>query len=403
MTALRDSFVANAFVKRHFDDPRQTWESFATLNNDGSKAIIAALNKISPVLDAARRARYHEQLAELRDKGLKALEVYYEPEDSEAKNKKVRAIARDLRMSLTNTVSCDPAAFGRMLDRFMVSPETMRNIAYDILVRHTDTPRDFGPINFLRASAGVDLSRPREENITALLDYLLVDTEAEVVQYCRDNGYELDDVLAKESHTLSTMGAVVTKHMVDEWIDHLNNAAAAVADTLPHADEVVFMLINIFNKLNVQRRLTERIDEYIKLFEHPELLNAIADFASLSFNNFVSSVGRQYMSDDEIGSLRPKAQQCHLPVDFSPEGWNRTRSRQPLLETLRVFDEATTIIDRGSPDVAALRKLPFWNNYKRWENFVFIGLIFSADISGRDPRCNERVKSLLDQLSPLYR
>ena len=403
LSCLRKSFMNNTFVKRHFDDPAATWQGCATVNNDGSKAIINALNRISGVLDAARRARYHAQLTKIRDKAIAALEVYYEPEDTEAKDKKVRTIARDLRMSLTATVSVEPAAFGRMLDKFMFTPEPLRNIAYDILVRHTDTPRDFGPINFLRASAGVDVTADRAVNVGRLLDYLLLDSESELNDYCRQNGYALDDVLARAVNSLSTPGAVLAKHMVDAWTEHLNHVAGLVADTLPHADEIVFMLTNIWRKLNITQRLTERFDSYIKVFNQPELLNAIADYAALTFNNFVSSVGRQYMSDDEVRNLQQKAQRCNLPVDFSPAGWNRTRTRQPLIATLKVLDEASAIIDGGHPDVTALRKLPFWDNYKRWENFVFIGLVFSADISNVDPRCNARVRELIDAISPLYR
>lgn len=300
------------------------------------------------------------------------------------------------------TIAVDPAAFGRILDTLMVTPESLRNIAYDIIVCHTDTPKDFSAINFIRASAGVDLTQDKESNIHRLLDFYILDSEGELRKYLNEQGFGLEEVISKELATLSTMGDVITKHIVDFWIDHLNAKAQELNSVLPHADEVVFMMVNLFNKLNVRKAISEKITRYTEIFSEREQPNAIGDYASLTLNNFISSVGRPYISDEAIEALKVKADNCHLPVDFSPNGWDKTREPQSLLETLKVFDESPTIVNMGRVDMSVLRKLPFWNNYQRWENFVIIGLIYSSDISHCDPVCNERVKDLIERAQLLY-
>jgi len=399
---LKDSFLRNKFVRRHFDNPDQTWNDVATLNNDGSKAIIKNLDTISSVLDKARRDKYKRQLESLKQELIKALEVFYEPEDSEAKNKKVRLIAGDIRRSLDRTIASNPAAFGRILDKLMVSPEALRNIAYNIIVCHTDTPKDFSAINFIRASAGIDITADKTSNIDKLLCYYILDDEKDLRQFLKEQGFELEDVISKEILTLSTIGDVITKHIVDYWVEHLNATAQELTSVLPHADEVVFMLVNLFNKLDVRKSISEKITRYTEIFSEGEQPNAIGDYASLTFNNFVSFVGRNYMSDDEIESLKVKAGDCNIPVDFSPAGWNIIRKPQPLVETLKIFDEAASIVNKGRIDIEVLRKLPFWNNYQRWENFVIIGLIYSSDISHCDPICNEKIKNLIERSQLLY-
>lgn len=399
---LKDSFLRHKFVRQHFTDPEKTWNEVATLNNDGSKAIIRDLDSISTVLDKARRERYHAQLESLKKELINALQVFYEPEDTESKNKKVRLIAGDIRRSLMQTVATNPAVFGRILDSLMVSPEALRNIAYDIIVCHTDTPKDFSAINFIRASAGIDISDSRESNIDKLLMYYILETEEDLVEYLKGQGFDLEDVISKETLTLSTIGDVITKHIIDYWVGHLNATAQSIVKSLPHADEVVFMLVNLFKKLDVRKAISVKITRYTEIFSENEQPNAIGDFAALTLNNFVSTVGRHYMSDDEIGELKVKAQNCRLPVDFSPTGWNKVRKPQPLIETLKVFDESASIVNQGKIDISVLRQLPFWNNYQRWENFVIIGLIYSSDISHCDPICNERVKALIERSKPLY-
>lgn len=402
MERLHDSFLRNKFVQRHFADPERTWQDVATVNNDGSKAIIRNLDSISSVLDAARRDKYKKDLDTLKRELIATLEVYYEPEDIEAKNQKVRVIARDIRQSLMQTVANNPVAFGRTLDKLMISPESIRNIAYDILVRHIDQPRDFNQISFIRAMAGVDLTAPRDVNIRKLLDYTFIDTEENLIEYYEKQGIELEDIISGEVFHLSTIGDVMTKHIVEYWIEHLNKTAQEINETLPHADEVVFMLVSLFRKLELPRIMADRIITYTRLFDTNEQLNAIGDYASLVLNNFVSNVGRDYMTDDVLRDLQAKAAKCRLNVDFSPQGWNATRNRQPLMETLEIFDEASKIISSGIIDISRLRQLPFWNNYMRWENLVFIGLVYSSDISHCDPVCNEKVKNLIETSKALY-
>lgn len=399
---LKDSFMRHKFVRTHFQDPEATWDEVATLNNDGSKAIIRNLDSISTVLDRARKERYQLELDQLKKELVGALQVYYEPEDAEAKNKKVRLIAGDIRRSLMHAVSADPAIFGKIIDSFMVSSEALRNIAYDIIVCHTETPKDFTAINFIRASAGIDIKDNQQTNIEKLLEYYILEDEQELKTYLKSQGFEIEDVISKEIHTLSSMGDVITKQIVDYWIEYLNAIAQGLLEKLPHADEVVFMLVSLFNKLEVRNIISKKINRYTEIFSESEQPNAIGDFAALTLNNFVSTIGREYMSDDEIEEIRDKAANCRLQVDCSPEGWNKTRARQPLIATLQIFDDSASLVNQGRIDTKVLRQLPFWNNYQRWENFLIIGLIYSSDISHCDPVCNEKVRELIDRSTQLY-
>ena len=53
-------------------------------------------------------------------------------------------------------------------------------------------------------------------------------------------------------------------------------------------------------------------------------------------------------------------------------------------------------------DMDTLKKLPFWDSYQRWENFITIGLLYSSDISKIDPVENAAVKQLMDTCNELY-
>ena len=171
-------------------------------------------------------------------------------------------------------------------------------------------------------------------------------------------------------------------------------------ENLPHADEVVFMLTALLKKLGVKKVISERIDRYCKVFSLNEQPNAIADYASLTLNNFVSSVGRSYMGNNDVEAIRTKAEKCHVVVDLSPSAWNVVRKPQSLVTTLSAFDDAANI---DNVSMETLMKLPLWDNFQRWENLVTIGLLYASDISHVDPVANAKVRALLEECETLYK
>ena len=402
MSQLKKSFTDNKFVKEHFENPSQVWETFATLNNDGSKPIISALTEISPLLENARYEAFLKEVRNLREKIKTELERKYEPEDQESKNKKVKKGASAVKMDLIRLVGSNPMAFGKVIDCFMIQPEQIRNIAYEVIVLQTDRPKDFTNINFIKANAGIDDNESREEKIERLLDFFILDTEEELREALQDQGIALEDVLSKGNRTLTTVADVTTKHIVDYWKEHLDNTAKLLTPSMPHADISADVLKRLFTKLGVGKVLTDKIQRYMDVFDIEGRPNVIGDYASLTLNNFVSNVGRHFMKDSDLASIIEKAKACRLNIDITPEGWDKTNRRQPLIETLKRLDESVLIINNSKIDTQALRHLPFWKNYEKWQNFLLIGLVCVSDVSDVDVESNKRVHELIQVSESLY-
>ena len=101
-------------------------------------------------------------------------------------------------------------------------------------------------------------------------------------------------------------------------------------------------------------------------------------YASLELNNFVTTVGRKYMSEENIKKINDKAEKYEIEVDLSPEGIEPSRRRQPLEEALVALEESTDIMRKpgfNSDDMVTLRRLPLWDNFQRWQNLLLVGLI----------------------------
>ncbi len=395
---LRTSFLKNDFVKRHFANPEHAWDDVATVNNDGSKAIIRNLDAIANVLENARKKKYLAQLIHIKQEIYNSLCVYFEPDDKEAKNQKVKQIASDIRMSLILCVGEKPEIFGHIIDNLMVPVGDLRDIAYDIIICHTDTPKDFSIINFVRKQAGINPSDNKDVNVQKLCDFFGCD-DAKLEEALNARGCSITAVVSSETENLTTVADVVTKHILDYWNSFINNQVKILEPILPHSEDVVFMLAALLKKMNIKRILSERIHRYCKIFSLYEQPNAIADYASLTLNNFVSSVGRSYITNEEAENIRLKAEKCRIKVDLSSTAWNVVRKPQPLLQTLSAFDAASDI---DVIDTNSLMKLPLWDNFQRWENLVTIGLLYASDISHVDPVANAKIKVLIDSCETLY-
>lgn len=398
---LKASFLENPFVKKHFENAEQAWKDVATINNDGSKAIISKLDAIADVLDNARHTRYLNQLAEMRRDMVNRLCVYYESEDKEANNRKVRQISGDIKLQLAALIGTRPEAFGQIIDSLMIKSSELRAITYDIIVRHIDEPKDVSFIKLVRAECEIDVNDSKETNIQKLSKKYSKDSK-ELEDFFKSQGFTLDEVVKDDSEIPATMADVIANHLIDYWNRHINDQVKSLEGILPHADEVAFMLMALLNRLGVKKSLSDKINVYYKIFDVEALPNAIADYSSLTLNNFVSTIGRDYMTDKDMATVKDKATACALDIDLSIDGSAPSAQERPLLDVLSALDQSRDLINQTEIDMKTLRKLPFWDNYQRWENFVTIGLLYSSDISHVDPVANAGVKDLIDRSSTLF-
>lgn len=402
---LHDSFITNKFVQDHFANPEQAWHDVATPKNDGSNAIIRAIDKIATHLDSARENTYIEELKGIKEHISKALEVYYEPEDDNAKSQKTKLVTGRIRARLFMSVGANPEIFGRIIDSLMIEPEDFRKIARDIIVLKTDTPKDFSTVNFLRANAGLNPADGKDINMQKLLDFFGMSNKEELEEEFVDKEYSIDDVIAGEQEFCSTVADVITKHVIEHWTEHINNSVASLEKYLPFTEDVTLALKTLVNMLGVKKVLSEKISRYDKMFATNERLNAIADYASLELNSFISTVGRRYMTEVHIQEIKEKSNRCGIDVDLSSQGIEASRKKQSLVDVLNALDSSTDIMKQigfNASDMQTLRRLPLWDNFQRWQNLLLIGMILASGVSTKDPKANAAVKGLIDQTNFLY-
>lgn len=402
---LRRSFIEFPFMQQHYPNPERIWEEVASVNNDGSKAIIRDLNKLAPQLDEFRTRNYLDDLVSIKNNILKILAMYYISDSDEEKNSKIKKITSDIRRKIDLSVFRKPEIFGTVLDQLMVQPGELREISYDIIIRQTEVPKDFSNISGIRAIVGINPNDSRAENIAKLCDYYGC-TPEELEADFKSEGFSLDEVVSGDSETLATVADVLTKNIIQYWTEYINRSVKNIDSYISHADEVVESLQTLLRLLGVKREITKKITDYQQIFPKDDLPNAVAAVVSLILNNFVSSFGRKYMTDANIAAIRSKAEICNINVDLTDKGLQFTPKPQPIEEVLNTLTESEEIArsGMGSPNTRnILRKLPLYDNFMRWQNFLIIGLLLSSDVSTVDPIANGSIKSIIEKCKELYK
>ena len=246
--------------------------------------------------------------------------------------------------------------------------------------------------------AGVDLKDGRETNIKRLCDYYACDANILEEEY-KKKGFTIDDIVTNECSIAATVADVVSKEILEYWATFINKQVKEISQYLPYSDEIARMLQMLCKRLGVEKIISKKIDIYSRVFPETDLPNAIADFSSLTLNNFVSSVGREYMNANDMQMVSVKADTCHIQVETSTEYVNKEYQKTTLIEALKAFDDAS---DPTTVPINVLMKLPFWDNYQRWKNFLAIGLLYSADVSKQNPKANAAMKEIIIECESLY-
>lgn len=398
---LHQSFIHLDFVKQHFRDPEATWKSVATINCDGSRPIIRDLDSISGYLDEAREKKYLDEVQQLKQTLLSKLNVFYEPGNKEENNNKTRRIIGDIRIGVDSNIGERPEVFGRIIDQMMIPVVDLRRTAYEIISLRSMTPIDFNKIALIRQMAGVDPHNSREDNIKRLCNYYICDSESELEKKLQDQDMTLEAIISEENNVPTNVADLVSMQILDQWSEFLNKQVKELNTYIPHSDEVVFMLQTLCRKLGVMKVISDKIKIYCKMFKNQDdLPNAIADFASLTLNNFVSSVGNAYLTEEDLSAIEENAKACHLTIARPVAEASGDSGSTNVEDALHAFDEAVDDVNKTAFET--LQMLPFWKNFVLWKGELERGLLLSADVSHSDPVANAIIKQIIDGTQSLY-
>lgn len=389
---LRESFVNYPFVQKHFSNPSDTWDSVATLNNDGTIPIIRDLCAISTTLDGARFAKYSQDLRAIASFVIEALGQYYVPNGESEKRERLIQVINRTKLEMSLLLGNRPEALGRMVESFMLDPKRLQRIVYDILIRKTDLPEENSPINTIRLQADIKVSDSRQQAIEKLQGtFGSIDIVEEV---CRKQGIDIEVVLAPSTQLATTIEDVLSNAIYKCWRENVQQKATELPEEITYRDAIGSMYLGMAERLNLRTHLHSTIAKYIQLHRNNEqvVINSLSDASAILLNNFTSSIGQDYVSPEMKSDVNNLAQSLGVIVPS-----DKQVEKVGLIETLEAFEASKRSIAIFAPTLE-LYRLPRWAAAHAWQSGLIQGLLLSSQISSCDHESNDALGRIIESI-----
>ncbi|MBR5117052.1 MAG: hypothetical protein IK100_00230 [Muribaculaceae bacterium] len=399
MQCLKDSFVNYDFVQQHFVDANQAWESAATLNNDGTKPIIAALNQLAPRVKQARDNMFGTEITRLVATLKSLLTKYYHSGSADEEIRKAKRQAAQANLQLGKIEGTDPAAFGKMLDIMMIDEPHLYEKIHNALnntVTTTSQP-DSEKALFMRFGLSTDSSRA--QNLDKLCDQLGVDTEEECAQMLSAEGIDINKLLNASRMVNSQaeqVASIVEKYWIEEYLTQY--VVPKCKDDIPAVSDMTTNLIRLYRFLGMHDRITKRIDQFITTFDKDSAVAIIADYLAMEFNHFVTTFGFDYIDSKHLDNIFEKNARLKLNISEEMLSTHNELTGVKLLEELDQVNRRLREKGYNPNDRKALSRLPRYGFEWTWIEYLKVGYILSCDLPDYDIAANKRLGEIINEI-----
>ena len=300
---LKESFLADGFVKQHFETPNEAWDEAAKPGKDGSDQIIKAL--LPAANNFVKTTNFCSILEDFRLQLIENLKAYLVVDDLATKRNKTFKKATDIEFELLNLFKVADFSFTNFLMDLSINEVKIYNLIHQ---NYTQTQRRTEPENYLIfRSMFPDISADfsYDENLRIIAKSLPQQTVEEAEKYLIEKGIDLN--VALENRVLTSASKLVDL-VLNEWkeILDLNRLERYVKMGLDKntLDQLIINLQETFQRLNVRDELISLFEQKTRLIHAPsDTEEYLASIATEYINDFVSNFGFNFMKDDRMEEI----------------------------------------------------------------------------------------------------
>jgi hypothetical protein len=402
---LRQSFLNFEFVKNHFENPENSWDRSAGINEDGTGLIIEKLGVAAANTTKARQNKWSRDLEAINKGILGLLNEHYNSSDKSQNILAAKAMAGSIQAKLDIAFSKSQHFFGPLLKDLMISNGEVYEIYID-KIRDIEHKNNVDVTNYssirLRVSR-LDSNASFDEN----LEYLRQHYEKESAEACRqffeEQGVDLNELFYGGLDRVKNFSQVLAEALEEYWF---NVGLPSRLKSLVHfineieAENMADTLRKLYGKLRMSKYISDKIWHHVNGYKNLEVVyEMISDISCEILNKFMSTFGMAYFSGEDIEDLK-NANEKHtldLVLDFAQGGRNLGSYDKNALNINRL-EELNQLLQENPAEVKAL---PHVKNYIDWCNALKISFVYVCDIPNYDIKANERLKVVLDECTSI--
>lgn len=398
---LRQSFLNYDFVKRHFANPAESWDEAATINKDGAKLIIDKLSIAANNINAARKDKTIAELGEIQQQIITELLKFFHSNDKDEELQKAKNTAGDIQFKLATAFAADKIKnYGQLMKEFMLDEgsvlELFRKKVDDIEHRDVVNMDIYSTYRIEVPVMEGDTADKYFERLCIRYEKTTEERKAEFRAELEAKQIDLEELIRGNSDLIKNNAQQLAEALLEYWFEYiaLNNKPfiQQILGQDASLEHIKDMYQKLFKKLNIAKRIAEKIRRYVDGHSKTDLpYEIVADISAELLNKCINTVGFDYLDESEINDLRQANTQNNLGLILD----NNTCPTENSIEELftKVENQTQIMIERPEE----MKSLPSYRNYLAWSNRLKVGFVSVCDIPNYDVTANANLGKIIEE------
>lgn len=400
---LRKSFIEYDFVKNHFENPENSWDRAASINEDGTSLIIEKLTLAAENINIAREEKTAQELKAIAIGTVHLLEEFFNSTDKAEILKRGIKEAGDIHLSLDIAFGKNPYFFGNMMNEMMVSNSDVFHL-YLLKIRDIEK-RDHVDMD---KYSGIRLSVPQlspevsfEDNLEQLKIHYARQTAHDCQEYFeKDLGINLNELFYGNNERVKNFSTVLAEALETFWFDKYMIENQKKLDSIISETSLMNiqeMLRRLFKKLKVTQIIAARIRKYVDNNRGAsDVYEMIADISAEMINKFINSVGLEYYTESNLSDLQKASENIngltweHTELEFTQN------NRNEVAELITKMGNLPELLNRNPIPKNEIKMLPNYRNYIKWYDLLKAGFVTSSGVPDFDPIANQKLGEIIE-------
>lgn len=400
---LRQSFIEYPFVIKHFENPSESWDKAASINEDGTKLIIDKLTIAANNINQARIEKMRFELNEISVNILSELLKYFHSNDKDDVLIKAKSTAGEIQHKLDVAFSADGIKlYGQLMKEFMID----ESVVLELFRKKIDDIEHREVINMdIYSNYRIQVPVIENDSIDGYFERLCVHyekiTEEQKKQFKNEldlNKIELSELINGNSELIKNNALQLAEKLIEHWFLYINlNDKQTIQKILGNngsssLQDITDMFQKLFKKFDIPNKIAKKIHFYVEGNNKSNLpYEIIADISAELLNKCINSVGFDFFDESEINDLIIANDNNNLGLVLEHQSNPREESVAELFEKIEHWND----IIQSNPE--EMKSLPSYRNYLLWYDRLKIAFVSVCDIPNYDIAANERLGVIIKE------
>ena len=395
---MRDMFIRSNEEHHLFADASLSWDTSATIGNDGALYIIQQLSIVASRIYDAREIQIKDRVRNVAKIVSAIMRQYYVSDDtSELLKENVRK-ANEIFREMDFAVQHCPEYFGHLISELQLTETESFRYLHAIIPTLgslvNDPKADYELIS--KRCDNFEGCKTDSDKWNVLIKVYRFENQEAAEKYLNDKNIKVSD-LFKGEFIKRTNSAVITDGILKCWKKRFTEAALKFSDNGADASkmntpQMVYLtdcLIAAAMFVNLSERIEKAISPFVDILDiHSVNEYFVADIIASIVSGFVMDFGYSYLSDEQIQSAKRVAAEQHLPA------FNYMEKERP-----ETYDEdAATALFNNILSLSKCFTPAYDDNYNSWLEYMYVAFVANLNVPDYDRDANDKLKTLLEAL-----